>query len=99
MMKKIVLNIIFYVLIVFVAVGAGIFYERNYLKPPPLLPTGATTADQRCIITVFGHEYDVTSLRTTHTGGDIFECGADMSAAYLKKHGSNTRMIQQYLVK
>ncbi|MCL4417327.1 MAG: hypothetical protein M1450_00480 [Patescibacteria group bacterium] len=52
----------------------------------------------KCIITLFGQQYDVTTLRQTHSGGDVFKCGTDMTSVYQQKHGSNVAMVQSYLV-
>lgn len=51
-----------------------------------------------CIVTVFGNQYNVTNLRRTHSGGDIFKCGTDMTSVYQSRHSTNTAMIQPYLV-
>lgn len=51
-----------------------------------------------CIITLFGLQYDVTSLQSSHSGGDIFVCGTDMSAKYQSAHGTNVNRMQPYLV-
>ena len=148
MMKRIVLNIIFYGLIISTAIGVGVVYERNFVgsagnqqpkavfvsnqqvpqnaptpkntpvstnnnqlainNPPPIsnippsnqnqnIPTQIPNAD-RCIITVFGNEYDVTDLQDTHSGGNVFNCGTDMTSVFQSRHGNNTRLIQRYLV-
>lgn len=68
--------------------------------PTPLMstPTPAPTTDSnRCIVTVFSKQYDVTSLRSSHSGGNIFNCNTDMSSIYQSKHGSNISLIQAYL--
>ncbi len=123
MSKKIILNIVFYGLIVVVAAGAGIFYGRNFLSKTNLpqqktvsttnqpvtktipalnknknIPTPNINAN-RCIITVLGKQYDVTELRNTHTGGDVFNCGTDMTLIFQGQHGDNLKMIEKYLVK
>ena len=51
-----------------------------------------------CIITLFGKQYDVASLRSTHPGGDVFACGTDMTAAYQRQHGTDVSRMQAYLV-
>jgi hypothetical protein len=51
-----------------------------------------------CIITVFGKQYDVTSLQTSHTGGNIFVCGTDMTATYQSMHGTDVTRLIPYLV-
>lgn len=60
-------------------------------------PKGAEAATP-CIITVFGVQYDVASLRTTHSGGDIFQCGTDMSATYQARHGTDVTRLRPYRV-
>ena len=55
-------------------------------------------ASAACIITLFGKQYDVTSLRNTHPGGDVFVCGTDQTALYTGKHGTNLNRMQPYLV-
>jgi len=72
----------------------------------PIAPTPTTVAktvtanssSSNCIITLFGQQYDVTTLRTTHSGGDIFKCGTDMTAVYQNRHGTNLSRMQPYLV-
>lgn len=51
-----------------------------------------------CIITLFGKQYDVYSLKSSHSGGDIFTCNSDMSSTYQRKHGTNVSRMQQFLV-
>lgn len=60
-----------------------------------------STANQnksQCVVTLFGSQYDVTSLRKSHPGGDIFVCGSDMSSAYQNAHGLNMSRMQAYLI-
>ncbi len=63
-------------------------------------PTTAQIAQNAtgCIITLSGQQYNVTSLRQSHSGGDIFNCGTDMTSVYQGKHGSNLSRMQKYLV-
>lgn len=51
-----------------------------------------------CIITIFGKQYDVTSLRSSHPGGDVFVCGTDQSATYQSAHGTSVARLAPYLV-
>jgi hypothetical protein len=44
------------------------------------------------------NQYDVSEFRKVHKGGDIFECGTDMTTMYQQQHGSNIQMIQRYKV-
>ncbi|PIY68983.1 hypothetical protein COY90_03045 [Candidatus Roizmanbacteria bacterium CG_4_10_14_0_8_um_filter_39_9] len=59
---------------------------------------GSANTNNQCIITLSGNQYDVTSLKTSHSGGDIFTCGTDMTAVYQGKHGSNLSRMSQYLI-
>ncbi len=52
----------------------------------------------RCIVTISGNRYDVTSLRTSHPGGDVFVCGTDQTDLYRSQHGTNLNRMQRYLV-
>jgi len=96
-MNKILPRIIFYALIVGIAVAGVLLYMRTQ---PAATSQNATqpSAPTTCIITVDGQKYDVESLRDTHTGGDVFQCGTDMSDVFHGKHGNNLQMIQRYLV-
>lgn len=61
-------------------------------------PTSAPISNSNlCIITLQGQQYNVTSLRSTHSGGDIFKCGTDMTAVYQGKHGISLVRMQSYL--
>jgi hypothetical protein len=51
-----------------------------------------------CIVTVFGQQYDVTALTSSHTGGNIFVCGTDMTATYQAMHGTDVSRILSYLI-
>jgi len=53
-------------------------------------PDAAPTADPRCIITIDGVSYDVSQFRSMHSGGNVFTCGADMSATFWSRHGAGT---------
>jgi len=58
-------------------------------------PAKAVTS---CIITVSGNKYDVTTLKNSHTGGDVFVCGTDQTALYQGQHGSSLDRIKPFLV-
>ncbi|MCA9386191.1 hypothetical protein KC717_06105 [Candidatus Dojkabacteria bacterium] len=51
-----------------------------------------------CRITLWGKLYDVTNLRKTHSGGDTFVCGTDMSTSYQMQHGIDLGRMSQYLI-
>ena len=64
-----------------------------------LLPTeNIIPSKNQCLIVVSGQQYNVTSLRSSHSGGDIFQCGTDMTGIYQGKHGSKLSLIQKYLI-
>lgn len=77
---------------------------RNPLPTPTFmiasgsLQANSQTNTNQCIITLFGNRYDVTSLRKTHSGGDIFKCGTDMTTVYQGRHGTNLARMQPYLL-
>lgn len=51
-----------------------------------------------CLITLFGKQYDVFSLQTTHSGGNVFSCNSDMTSTYQARHGTDVSRMQKYLV-
>ncbi|MFW5702344.1 MAG: hypothetical protein ACOCXP_00045 [Candidatus Dojkabacteria bacterium] len=51
---------------------------------------------QTCIITVNGEKYDVQPLRDQHPGGDIFDCGDDMSETFAEGHGDDFARLIPY---
>jgi hypothetical protein len=60
-------------------------------KPDPLA--------NRCIIIIDGGKYDITDFRNIHSGGDIFQCGTDMSSIFHGQHNDSTLLrMQQYRV-
>lgn len=71
---------------------------------PTAVPVVASTTPasvsnlNACIVTLFGKQYDVSRLRSTHSGGDIFTCGTDMTSVYQGKHGTNVNRMQSYAV-
>jgi hypothetical protein len=60
-------------------------------------PQAAVNANA-CIIMLFGKQYDVAPLRSTHPGGDVFTCNTDMSMVYQKQHGTDVSRMQPYLI-
>jgi cytochrome b involved in lipid metabolism len=65
-----------------------------------ILPTKALlTANSNglCLVTISGQKYDVTKLASTHSGGNIFKCGTDMTSIYNVQHGSGLSRMNQYL--
>ncbi|MCX6730628.1 MAG: hypothetical protein NTZ55_02165 [Candidatus Roizmanbacteria bacterium] len=64
----------------------------------PAAQSRTTSSKVQCSVTLFGKQYDVTNLRSTHSGGNIFNCGTDMTAIYQGRHGSDLSRMQQYLI-
>jgi len=60
--------------------------------------SGSPITGSSCIITVNGSSYDVTRLQRTHSGGNVFICGADNTAIFARQHGTNYRLIAPYKV-
>lgn len=61
-----------------------------------------------CVVTIFGQQYDVSSLGTTHSGprgttfvsiggSAFFQCGADMTAVYQGMHGTDVTRLIPYI--
>lgn len=69
---------------------------QTTISPTPTPKPNTTSLG--CIITLFGKQYDVSPLQTTHTGGNIFNCGTDMTAVYQGQHGTDVTRMQPYLV-
>lgn len=67
-----------------------------------VVPAPAPTeppSSNRCIIAISGSNYDVTEYRNIHSGGDVFACGTDMTAAFLSQHpASFLQKMAQYKV-
>jgi len=58
-----------------------------------------TPESEKCIVTIRGEKYDVTTFRSKHPGGNIFKCGEDMTSAFNKQHGDKQlQQIQIYKV-
>ncbi|MFZ2978487.1 MAG: Ig-like domain-containing protein, partial [Candidatus Magasanikiibacteriota bacterium] len=58
----------------------------------------ATDVYSSCVVTVSGQSYDVSSLKSDHSGGDIFVCGTDMTAVYQAVHGTSVSRIASFLI-
>jgi len=53
---------------------------------PAISPTQAPANPNQCLVTLFGIQYDVSPLRSTHGGGDIFVCNTDMTVTFQSQH-------------
>jgi cytochrome b involved in lipid metabolism len=94
---------------VFVAVFTFVFIKYRNVNATTQLAsttTPVTTNIQTtlpiqtaCIITINGTRYDVTSYMNMHSGGNIFQCGTDMTAAFNSQHNSSyMSMMAKYKV-
>lgn len=65
-------------------------------------------ASTPCVVTLFGVQYDVTPLGTTHPGpkgttlidlggSTFFQCGGDMTSIYQSMHGTDVTRMASYL--
>lgn len=65
---------------------------------PLLLLSFSKAEAASCIITISGKSYDVTTLQNSHSGGNVFKCGTDMTALYNGKHGTGLNRMAPYLI-
>lgn len=65
--------------------------------PPTTAPTAVPQNGSQCMVTLFGVSYDITNLVNTHSGGNIFHCGTDMTTTYQGKHGTSVSRMTPYL--
>lgn len=70
--------------------------QANLTVTTTLTPT--LTVVPSCIVTLFGKQYNVISLQQTHSGGNIFNCGTDMTSVYQAQHGTDVSKMSKYLV-
>ncbi len=67
--------------------------------PAPTDTPAAAPPPSGCVISIDGVSYEITSLRSTHSGGDVFTCGADMSAIFWGQHGNSIlRKMAKYQI-
>lgn len=62
------------------------------------ISANASDVFSNCVVRIFGQSYDVSVLGSTHSGGNVFNCGTNMDAVYSSQHGTNTSRIQPYLI-
>lgn len=61
------------------------------------IPTVINTPS--CIVTIDGMRYDIIQFRQIHSGGDIFSCGANMSADFWSRHSQRQlNQMQRYRI-
>jgi len=65
---------------------------------PTITPTVDPLAGH-CLVYVDGTRYDLTEFRDIHSGGNIFQCGTDMSDIFHGQHPSSfLAKISQYKI-
>ncbi len=70
--------------------------QKNDGENLGISPTGSGL----CIISVDGQKYDVTVFKNRHSGGDMFECGQDMSQTFHNQHNQDyLRLMTRYRIK
>lgn len=97
---------------VLVALSSVRLFPPSSQLPPPapvpisLPPTPSDTLSpvspspqQRCLVRVRGQIFDVTVFRRLHSGGDIFQCGTDMTSVFDAQHNDQTfSQLQKYKI-
>lgn len=70
----------------------------NQVVAPITAPATSSTTNN-CVITIDGTSYDITSFRSIHSGGDVFNCGSDVSSLFWSRHGSKQlSQLQKYRI-
>ena len=73
-------------------------------EPTPVLETIPTPSIDpyagRCVITINSQKYDVTDFRTKHPGGDVFNCGTNMTSIFYGQHDDKIlKQMEKYKIK
>lgn len=69
----------------------------NTAPPAPVVAPPPQVAG--CVVVIDGASYDVTNFRFSHSGGDIFSCGSDMSASFWNRHNASIlAKMQKYRI-
>lgn len=86
-------RILIFISLMVVIVGTALFFKfqrKNVFNKIDNHP---------CIITIDGSKYDFSTFRNSHEGGDVFECGSDMSQVFHNQHPDNfLRKIARYKI-
>ena len=68
-------------------------------KPIPTPTPTAKPSKPQCLIKIDGVVYDLQSFRSQHGGGDIFQCGTDMTSVFYNQHlSSYLQFISRYRI-
>jgi hypothetical protein len=66
--------------------------------PEKTNPTSVPLSYKTCIVTLFGRQYDITSMKIKPEEKDIFVCGEDISDSYKAKFGTKVDRLRKYLI-
>lgn len=88
--------------------GAGANNQSNTTPTPTVAPTSApnptpvpTTQPSKpqCLVKIDGAVYDLQAFRSIHGGGDVFQCGKDMTNVFYSNHTSSyLQIISKYRI-
>ncbi len=111
MIKKLflisLLNFVFVLGVVFIAKVVAepteiVSVNQTTTPAATMAPSATTTLDPlagRCLVYIDGVRYDLTEFRNIHDGGNIFQCGTDMSNIFYGQHPiSFLAKISQYKI-
>lgn len=57
--------------------------------PATPAPTTAPAPQPGCLVVISGVSYDLAAFRAKHSGGDIFQCGTDMTDIFFSQHNAS----------
>jgi len=63
--------------------------QKIEVTPSKVVAVPSATKTPGCLIVVDGIKYDLAPFVKLHSGGDIFQCGTDMSASFHDQHPSS----------
>lgn len=73
----------------------------NPVTSPSSVPTAPPTIQKKpqCLIKIDGNIYNLESFRSQHGGGDIFQCGSDMTQIFYNQHSQDyLQIISMYRI-
>ncbi|MBP7842563.1 hypothetical protein KA017_01010 [Candidatus Woesebacteria bacterium] len=76
---------------------------KNSNSQPTTTPTSAPPIPKpqkpQCLVKIDGAAYDLEEFRSFHGGGDIFQCGTDMTNVFYSQHSkSYLEIIAKYRI-
>lgn len=94
-------TIIFIIAVMGFVITAAFVFRPQTVTSSSISSTPVPTVANanRCVITIDNQQYDVTNFRDQHSGGDVFDCGTDMSSVFHGKHGAKElRYMARYKI-